>query len=531
MGERCDFLEEISTKRADWIIKVYVVRMWYGPPRPNSSEAGALEIALHDLKGSRIHCTIPKSVVRLFRPILSEGQLYSISSFIVQKNNMWMKCSSLQYRITLLQRSMVVHIPQPLFTFQPFTFRSIASILQEERLDQNFLFDVLAEVIGKEDPKDLVTKQGQESKRLGLLVEDLEKNSISCTLFGSLVDLIQPYLDGDKTEPLIVAFQLFRAKEWNGKISIQSSFDTSNIHINPNIKEAELFKKSLVDSTQGDSCFSSQRISHMSSSSYRSAIDELRKGICKVETIDSVLNASDVGFKWILCTIVDFDVGRNDWFFIACKYCHKKCKKIEERFECDHCRKKAVQVDLRYKLQAYVSDATGSMCVVLWDTEASQIVELSATKVRETYSQDDSDDSYPEVLKTALDMKLLLRINVKSSNLSGNENVYNVTKACLDEHLIHKYSQSVNEQSTKGLDNVTSLDCTTDVVYLGDDESVQGGQESVNESKTVTSSKGRAKRIDAGIIGVVAKDLESIPVGQLSSTKKPRLSIKKEKTL
>ncbi|QHO11851.1 uncharacterized protein DS421_15g501840 [Arachis hypogaea] len=68
---------------------------------------------------------------------------------------------------------MVVHIPQPFFPFQAFTFRSIASILQEERLDQNFLFDVLAEVIRKENPKDLVTKQGQESKRLGLLVEDL----------------------------------------------------------------------------------------------------------------------------------------------------------------------------------------------------------------------------------------------------------------------------------------------------------------------------------------------------------------------
>ncbi|XLS98690.1 hypothetical protein HN51_041425, partial [Arachis hypogaea] len=163
--------------------------------------------------------------------------------FIVQKNNMWMKCRSLQYRVSLLQRSMVVHTPKPLFPFHPFTFRSIASILQEERLDQNFLFDVLAEVIGKENPKDLVTKQGQKSKQLGLLVEDLEKNSISCTLFGSLVDLIQPYLDGDKTEPLIVTFQLFREKEWNWKISIHSSFDTSNLHINPNIKEAELFKK------------------------------------------------------------------------------------------------------------------------------------------------------------------------------------------------------------------------------------------------------------------------------------------------
>ncbi|KAL4373814.1 hypothetical protein HN51_007660 [Arachis hypogaea] len=170
------------------------------------------------------------------------------------------------------------------------------------------------------------------------------------------------------------------------------------------------------------------------------------------------------------------------------------------------------------------------MCVVLWDIEASQIAGLSATKVRESYSEDDSDDSYAEVLKTALDMKLLLRINVKSSHLSGNENVYNVTKACYDEHLIHKYSPSVNEQPVEGLKNVTSLDCTTDVVYLGDDESVQGGHESVNESKTVTSGKGRAKRIDAGIIGVVMKDLESIHIGQLSSTKKPRLS-KKEKNL
>ncbi|XLR28103.1 hypothetical protein S83_056003 [Arachis hypogaea] len=85
MGERCDFLEEISTTRADWIIKVYVVRMWYGPPRPNSSEIGALEIAFHGSKGCRIHCTIPKSVVRLFRPILSEGQLYSISFFYSPK--------------------------------------------------------------------------------------------------------------------------------------------------------------------------------------------------------------------------------------------------------------------------------------------------------------------------------------------------------------------------------------------------------------------------------------------------------------
>ncbi|RYR54399.1 hypothetical protein Ahy_A06g029670 isoform A [Arachis hypogaea] len=358
MGERCVFLEEISTKRVDWIIKVYVVRMWYGPPQPNSSEASALEIVLHDSKNlfKLIYHYCYFIVTRAARYTERfQNQWYDCSNLFCQRDiyisNMWMKYISLQYRITLLQRSMVLHIPQPLGVLrQSCKKKGLIRIFFYNDLVQTqtsfCILDVLAEVIEKEDSKDLVTKQGQKSKQLGL------KNSISCILFGSLVDLIQPYLDR--------------------KISIPSSFDTSNLHINSNIKEAKLFKK---------------RISHLSSSSYRSAIDELRKAICKVEIIDNVLNASDVRFKWILYTIVDFDVRRNDWFFIACK------------FKCDHCHKKAVRVDLRYKLQAYIFDATGSMSVVLWDTEASQILGLSATKVKESYSEDDSGNSYPEVLK------------------------------------------------------------------------------------------------------------------------------------
>lgn len=34
--------------------------------------------------------------------------------------------------------------------------------------------DIMGEVVGKEDPKELITSKGKETKRLAILVEDLE---------------------------------------------------------------------------------------------------------------------------------------------------------------------------------------------------------------------------------------------------------------------------------------------------------------------------------------------------------------------
>ncbi|MED6193979.1 hypothetical protein PIB30_024157 [Stylosanthes scabra] len=172
-------LDKISTRRGEWVIKVMVIRIWSGAFKGNKNDDQPLEMLVHDSKGTRIHCSIPKHVVRSFRAILSEGQMFTISSFLVNKNNLWMRNNSHEFRITLLQRSRVVHIMPPSFAFQPFCFRSISSILYAEKLDQNILFDVLAEVIGREDPIDMVTKQGNESKRLALLVEVSEKTTIS----------------------------------------------------------------------------------------------------------------------------------------------------------------------------------------------------------------------------------------------------------------------------------------------------------------------------------------------------------------
>ncbi|MED6113378.1 hypothetical protein PIB30_070158 [Stylosanthes scabra] len=218
--------------------------------------------------------------------------------------------------------------------------------------------------------------------------------------------------------------------------------------------------------------------------------------------------------KCIACEIEDFDVGKHDWCFIACHDCHKKCKNVDDHFYYDNCNKPPEKVELRYKLFAYVSDHSGSMCVVLCDTEATQIVGLNAEKVRNLNKEGD-DDSYPAVFKKALEKKVLLRISIKSGNISGTKFVYSLC------HAEPWCAFHVEE-------NTASIGCSSDVIPLGSLDSVQPGQESVNESKTVTSSKARGRRINSGVLGEVAIDLEEIPLGQLSTTKRARVSIKKE---
>ncbi|MED6181732.1 hypothetical protein PIB30_022170 [Stylosanthes scabra] len=49
------------------------------------------------------------------------------------------------------------------------------------------LIDAIGHVVGKEDVSDLVTKAGKESRILTIYMEDLDKNRLKCTLFGSMI--------------------------------------------------------------------------------------------------------------------------------------------------------------------------------------------------------------------------------------------------------------------------------------------------------------------------------------------------------
>ncbi|KAL4330779.1 hypothetical protein AHAS_Ahas13G0434200 [Arachis hypogaea] len=191
--------------------------------------------------------------------------------------------------LTFFQRTLVNHVKKPSFPLEAFCLKSYVDLLIADKLPDSEMFDLIGEVICKEDPRDLITSKGKETKRLVIILQDLENNRINCILFGDLVDHLLPHLEEERAEPLIVVLQYFKAIRWNGKTSVQSNFEISKVHINPELTEIIQFKSKLCSPAASNST----RISQVSSPNAWSALDELKHRSVAIKTIEEALNSME----------------------------------------------------------------------------------------------------------------------------------------------------------------------------------------------------------------------------------------------
>ncbi|RYR61595.1 hypothetical protein Ahy_A04g018778 isoform A [Arachis hypogaea] len=193
-------------------------------------------------------------------------------------------------------------------------------LLNAEILDDTYLFDMIAEVVGKEDPRNLVTSTGKKTKRMAVTIK---YHKASLCFQQEQQDWVY-FVWGDEgsVEPFIVVLLLFKASWWNGKITVQSHFYISKIHIERDLKEVVSFKNRLLSGAP----LNSIRISHLSSQETWSVADELKQGSVGVKTIEETLNDAEVAACWIAATIVSINAGKNDWFYKALESAQKKLK-------------------------------------------------------------------------------------------------------------------------------------------------------------------------------------------------------------
>ncbi|RYR40337.1 hypothetical protein Ahy_A09g046069 isoform A [Arachis hypogaea] len=337
-----------------------------------------IEMVLHDKKGSRIHASLPKALVKKFCPV--------------------------------------------------------ANIIQNGNIDDKELIDIFVEVVGN------------KGRQIVFTFEDLDKNRVTCILFGTLVDHILPHLDSIGPGPLIVA------KSFLDKVHVQSSYYASKLHVNVYIKEVVDSKNRLGSTCQ----ITSQYISHLSSQPSYSVSDEINGALVRLKSIEELLNCANEGSYWILASIVCLDVGKDDWLYKECTRCPQKLEGAEP-FYCKRCDQVDSNPLLRFRLQVIVSDGTGSITLVLWDREAMQVVGKTATEIKENSFDDGDADTYPKALDSVIDTKLLIKVAVSSRNINGYDDVYNVMRISGDEELItklgHDAAVASQELEMQGVDN------------------------------------------------------------------------------
>ncbi|XP_052116605.1 uncharacterized protein LOC110280175 [Arachis duranensis] len=401
----------------------------------------------------RIHATICKPGLELFKNRIKEHCVYSMQNFIVKLNNGKVRTTPHKYKLNFYTKTVVAILPIETFAFNTFKFRLFHELVENGSTDGNLLFDYIGEIVGKEEVRGLITRTGDETKLITLQLEDLEKHKIKCTLFGELVDEVPPHLERDDGEPFIIVVQLFKSNMYLNSVNIQSTYYVFTCYFNPNLPEVIDYKKRLA--TDFVSC--SQRISHLEAQSQYSVTDEINAGIVPVRTIEEVLNMTE-----------------------------RLVKMIGPIYRVRH-------VLRRYRLQVIVTDGSGCLNLLVWNKEAEQMIEKAAEKVKEL-SKCKKGKSYPKYLENMIDKRFLFKLNIIYKTINAVKRVYSVTKLLDDESLMSSYGVPNSSSDASCLQMLANIPIAETNEDSNGHAAVFLSKDSVVESNCDSSCQTLAKR-------------------------------------
>ncbi|MED6151003.1 hypothetical protein PIB30_078097 [Stylosanthes scabra] len=158
-----DKLSDLHRWKLNWRFKVYVKRLY--EHRFVGSHSFSLE-------GVRVHVSISSQLVKKWFGLINEFEMTKVKV-----------------------------VEEPSFPLDVFNFRPFTEILNADNVDESEMFDVIGEVVGKEEARVVVTSKGVHVKRMAIVLEDLGSNCFCCVLFGDLVNQILPHLNEESFDP------------------------------------------------------------------------------------------------------------------------------------------------------------------------------------------------------------------------------------------------------------------------------------------------------------------------------------------
>ncbi|MED6210651.1 hypothetical protein PIB30_066210 [Stylosanthes scabra] len=110
-----------------------------------------------------------------------------MQNFVIQRNLKPPRTTPHQYKLSFYAKTEVRTLASTIFQFSRFRFVPFPEIEAMPGQNDRFQIDCIGYVVAKEDPKDMVTKTGQQTRCMSVFLEDLEGNKMKCTIFGDLV--------------------------------------------------------------------------------------------------------------------------------------------------------------------------------------------------------------------------------------------------------------------------------------------------------------------------------------------------------
>ncbi|KAM7277442.1 hypothetical protein ACFE04_019308 [Oxalis oulophora] len=441
MARQTNLLKKIDFTRSDWCVHVRVVRMWE-PLFGKQQFPSSLELAVMDSEGTRMWCTVPQLMIKSVKMKVKENGVYVLQIFFVGLSTVkpnQTRVSAQKYKINFQQNTSIIATDDHNFPSTQFHIRSCADVLNRNGVNEVDLIDVLGLLVSKHDIVPFSIK-GKPHRRLTIVLQDLEKNTIEFTLWDSYIDELFNKVKFEGTEPVIILLQFCQAKTFKGQMIITNTrHSETKMWINSDISVINDFKKSL-SGDDGDA--SSQLITTVSSTQSETLVDDLMSS--PVRSIEKLLTIEEGLIVWICATVMGI-VPSEKWCYLGCRKCSKAVRKDGNKFFCRSCNTFQTKANERYVVETNIVDLTAPI-------------------------SDGNVSSFPAELELICGRKFLFKIHKKSASSSSGELTYHVMKITDDKNVLTKFfiSPSGGVSDEKSYVTAEETPCSKSQESVGD---------------------------------------------------------------
>ncbi|QHN92810.1 Replication protein A 70 kDa DNA-binding subunit B [Arachis hypogaea] len=320
-------------------------------------------------------------------------------------------------------------IPKSALTISPFTE------LLETKEDSDFLGDVVGLLVSVSEENEY----DKDRRKMKMAVMELAKNDyrIRCALFGEYVNEVNRFLSSWYAEQPVVVLQHAKVKVFRGRVGLQNVMFASRLGFNLNIPEVAAFRKSFI--SHGVSA--SQPIGIIGSGKNIGIEEDFMKLTprCIVKSLD---HNSQAGTFVVLAKIAEI-VEDGPWWYSAC-VCGRGVQAESGIYFCQFCNIHVTNVTPRFRVKVLVEDSTGVSIFVLFDREASYLLNKTCAQLFEQHLKDvDSPPIFQEIVGKTMLFKVLIR-PVGMEKFKGT---YLMRRVCDDAAIVRMFELSGSDLS------------------------------------------------------------------------------------
>ncbi|KAK7363285.1 hypothetical protein VNO77_05421 [Canavalia gladiata] len=418
-------INALNPYQGRWAIKARVTAK--GDLRRYNNARGDGKVFSFDLldsDGGEIRVTCFNTVVDQFYDAIEVGRVYLISKGSLkpaQKNFNHLKN---EWEILLDLTSTVELCPDEDGSIprQQFSFRPISDI---ENADNNSILDVIGVVTSVNASAPILRKNGMETLRRTLNLEDCSGKSVELTLWGEFCNR-----EGQKLQEMvdagffpILAVKAGKVNDFTGK-SI-GTISATQLFINPDFSEAHSLRD-WFDRVGKDSA----SLSISKDIIPGGPRNDIRKTVSRIK--DEGLGRSDKP-DWITVRATISFIKMDTICYTACplmigdRQCNKKVTRSgNTRWQCDRCNQAFEECDYRYLLQAQILDHTGISWITAFQESGEEILGYSAKELYLLKYEQQDDEKFGGIIKSRLFNQFVLRLKIKEE-LYGDEQRVKIT--------------------------------------------------------------------------------------------------------